>query len=149
MLLESLPEHVFLLCKSDVFWQSQTFKRSFAGAITHHTVQFRVSDDVEVGLNYCNYTTNFHFVVSHILFLTRLLEYELSDWKLTKIGGEEITLTRMFFYEPNNYVIFETERICEQGANYELELADFTGSLRRDNTGLYRSDYVNSNGEYV
>lgn len=64
-------------------------------------------------------------------------------------NGAEVTLKRLFFYEPNDYAVVETEGMCEEGAKYQLVLADFTGILAADNTGLYRSDYFNSNGEYV
>ena len=62
-------------------------------------------------------------------------------------SSAEQTINDVWFYEPNYYMIVDLAEDCKEGADYKIEFTDFWGELGDDLNGLYRSEYVNEDGE--
>lgn len=56
---------------------------------------------------------------------------------------------RQFFYEDNQFIVFETKAECEVGTNYKLSADSYIGELADDLDGLYRSEYDTADGQHV
>ena len=62
-------------------------------------------------------------------------------------SAEQITISDVWFYEPNDYMIVNLTEDCTAGTDYEIVFTEFWGELGDDLDGLYRSEYVNEAGE--
>jgi len=65
--------------------------------------------------------------------------------KFTFLQGSSIPIRRHWFYEPNEYLIIELEDTLQVSSNYTLK-ATFSGELKNDMTGIYRSQYKKASG---
>ena len=64
-----------------------------------------------------------------------------------KSDNSEPAIADVMFYERNAYIVVTLESACVEGHIYEISFSDFWGELGDDLDGLYRSEYVNENGE--
>ena len=68
--------------------------------------------------------------------------------RITEVNSSaEQTVIDVWFYEPNYYMIVDLAEDCNEGTDYKIEFTNFRGELGDDLNGLYRSEYVNEDGE--
>jgi len=75
------------------------------------------------------------------------LTYPTNSFEISDESGTQQTIERFFFYEDNDYLVLETVAPCQSGAKYTFKAPSFHGELGDDLYGLYKSEYVNEEGE--
>ncbi|XP_039261142.2 aminopeptidase N-like [Styela clava] len=82
----------------------------------------------------------------YIILHSRKLVYTQSQVTLTE-NENTIPIKSMMYYQPNEFMVFESENLCEVGKIYTLTVTNYESELSDDLTGIYRSEYYNPAGE--
>lgn len=82
-----------------------------------------------------------------ILIHSKLLVIDVNSITLAQNGGGGAPgVTRSWLYPENQYLVIELDGMLEAGTSYDLTIA-FSGPLQEDLIGLYKSSYVNKDGD--
>ncbi|PIK35902.1 putative aminopeptidase N [Apostichopus japonicus] len=82
-----------------------------------------------------------------ILIHSKLLVIDDNSITLAQNGGGGAPgVTRSWLYPENQYLVIELDGMLEAGTSYDLTIA-FSGPLQEDLIGLYKSSYVNKDGD--
>lgn len=76
-------------------------------------------------------------------------QLNITSFELRDIGAGTVLTTSMMYDPVREFLVFEVppDNLVERRA-YSLQI-NYTGILRTDEAGFYRSSYVNDNGEQV
>lgn len=83
---------------------------------------------------------------NYIILHSTLLELEKEPSIVQDSASKEVQFKRYFFYEENEYIVFETPQGCIAGENYTVYFDGFKGELSTTMDGFYRSEYRDENG---